>query len=657
MTVTVPNGRPNDFGYDVESYPNYFCCTVVNVVNGNRWIFEIFDGTTLNQSPELAAFLNALGVNDCRMIGFNVVGYDWPMLDLLLTLVSANGFATAYELWQKSQAIIGSENRWDNRVWRPMVRQLDLFLIHHFDNRAKSTSLKVLEFNMRSAMIEEIPHDPNYPLQWHQRGDVLFYNCHDVNETIRFYGHSLPMITFREELTAKYGRDFTNHNDTKIGKDYFIMRLEEASPGICYTTQRGRKEPRQTHRRAIPLQSVIFPYVTFQTEPFQRVLAYLKATTITNTYQPEEFKGLSATVRDNFQIDFGAGGIHGSVSKTIVRNDADHEILDVDVASYYPNLAIKNRVYPEHLSELFCDIYADLYAQRKGLPKTSSESGMLKLALNGVYGDSNNAYSPFLDPAYTMTITINGQLLICMLLEWLLFHPGIEPIQINTDGLTVRVHKDARPHFDHCYAAWQAFTLLDLETVEYRAMFIRDVNNYMAVPVTGKKIKRIGAYIHETQAENAGTRELWWNKDWSALVVPKAVQAVLVDGADLETVIAQHSDPFDFMLRERANSKSRLQLSDGTPLPRTVRYIIAKSGPGLVKIMPPTAKQVEKFNLTMHDGSVIQAAGGGTAPERQIRSHVGWSVAICNRTSDFDWNALDRRFYVEEARKLLGMVK
>ena len=37
------------------------------------------------------------------------------------------------------------------------VDQLDLFLIHHFDNRARSTSLKVLEFNMRADNISDLP--------------------------------------------------------------------------------------------------------------------------------------------------------------------------------------------------------------------------------------------------------------------------------------------------------------------------------------------------------------------------------------------------------------------------------------------------------------------------------------------------------------------
>ena len=105
----------------------------------------------------------------------------------------------------------------------------------------------------------------------------------------------------------------------------------------------------------------------------------------------------------------------------------------------YPNIAISNRVYPEHLTEKFCDIYEDVYNQRKSFAKGTAENAMLKLALNSVYGDSNNKYSVFYDPKYTMNITINGQLSLCLLAEKLLTIEGLKIIQVNTDGVTVVV--------------------------------------------------------------------------------------------------------------------------------------------------------------------------------------------------------------------------
>ena len=83
----------------------------------------------------------------------------------------------------------------------------------------------MLEFNMGSADIKDLPFDPSKRLTYEQSRELLIYNNHDVDETEKFYIHSLPMINFRIALTQKYNEDFMNHNDTKIGKDYFLMEL------------------------------------------------------------------------------------------------------------------------------------------------------------------------------------------------------------------------------------------------------------------------------------------------------------------------------------------------------------------------------------------------------------------------------------------------
>ena len=138
------------------------------------------------------------------------------------------------------------------------VTQLDLFKIHHFDNKARATSLKVLEFNMRADSIEDLPF-PVGTVLTHEQAQVLKkYNQHDVAQTKAFYHHSKNMIAFREELTRKYARDFMNHNDTKIGKDYFIMNLEEAGVA-CYDYSVNGRTPRQTRRPSIALRDAILP--------------------------------------------------------------------------------------------------------------------------------------------------------------------------------------------------------------------------------------------------------------------------------------------------------------------------------------------------------------------------------------------------------------
>lgn len=634
----VPEADDRDFCYDVETLPNCFLITIKHIRTGERWVYECSDWR--NHSVALVAMLNSLRAIGARMVGFNNIGFDYLIIHYALQLFQANGWIDPRLIYEKKNEIFAAQdyNRFAVAVWPSdwFVYQVDLFKIHHFDNRAKTTSLKALEFNMRAPLVEDMPVDHNAPLEPHHVPALTGYNFNDVDETIRFYGHTLPMLKFRAELTAKYGRDFTNFNDTKIGKQFFIMQLEQRGVA-CFERRNGKKEPRQTWRSSIPLAAVIFPWIQFRHPELNRVLAYLHTVTLTETNSPPELKDLTATIRD-FTIYFGAGGGHASVTKAAIFADADWEILDVDVKSYYPNIAIKNRIYPQHLTEIFCDVYSDLYEMRRPLPKKSAESAMLKLSLNGVYGESSEPHGPFYDPVYTMAVTINGQLMLCELAEWLLAHPLVEPVQLNTDGITVRVHRDARAYVDQCCKAWEIHTGLELEYANYSKMFVRDVNNYIAVGTDGK-IKRKGDYQHDTSEPNNIAVSRGWNQDHSALVVPKAVEAALVDGVDLATFINGHTDPFDFMLRQRATGQSRLALNDGTPLTQTVRYHIATSGPGLVKTMPQLARKL--------------AEKPDAPAERVFRINVGWSVNVCNRVDRFDWSRLDRRWYIEQAQKLM----
>lgn len=631
---------PLYYAYDIECYQTITTVTIKHIYSGHRWIFEISDRH--NHGPQLYAFLLLLQSHKAVMVGYNNYKYDYPVLHFIVELFKQYGMVTAALIHPKSKAIITSKDDFAHTVWdnQHVVKQLDLLRVHHFDNKAKRTSLKVLEFNMRSANIGDLPFDPELPVPIHGIPVLIEYNCHDVDETINFFLHSIEMIKFREKLTEKYGKDFMNHNDTKIGKDYFIMELEKHIPGSCYIP--GTRKPRQTPRpTGIALNEVIFPYVQFQTPEFNRVLQHLKSTRLFTTLKPPELKDLSATLR-GFQFDFGSGGIHGSLTSKVIRSEGDYIVIDTDVASFYPNLAIKNKVYPLHLSEKFCSIYEDLYNQRSSYAKKTAENEMLKLALNGVYGDSNNEYSPFLDPYYTMTITINGQLLLCMLAEQVMFDPGIEMLQINTDGFTVRMHKDSKAYYDTCCKWWQELTGLTLEFAQYDLMVIRDVNSYFCVTDTGKQ-KRIGAYAFETAAENHATRELGWNKDWGALVVPKAAVHSMITGQRVEDFIYGHIDPYDFMIRAKAPSGSRLVAAypvynsptpSDKPLQKVTRYYIQHSGPALVKIMPPLPSKP------------------GTA-ERRMGIDVGWSVKICDHVRDWSWDDLNRDYYIEQAKKLL----
>lgn len=610
-----------DYIYDIETYPNVFTLAVEHADAPLRWSFEISDFR--NDSRDIIAFLQFLKETDARMVGFNSLGFDYPVLHTLIRM----GHSDARTLYDKAMAIINSQDddgsKWVHQV-NPsdrFVEQIDLFKIHHFDNKARATSLKVLEFNMRSDNIEDLPFPVGTLLNREQIEVLKKYNAHDVAQTKAFYRHTQDMIHFREELTRKYpGKDWINFNDTKIGKDYFIMKLEEA--GVpCYDFGPKGRTPRQTKRPVIHLRDAILPWITFEQPEFTRVLNWLKDQSITET--KGVFNDLTACV-NGFTFVFGLGGIHGSVDSEVIESDDSEVIVDLDVTSYYPNLAIVNGFHPAHLGSDFVAIYKHLFEQRKSYPKKSAESAMLKLALNGVYGDSNNQFSVFYDPLYTMTITLNGQLLLCLLAEGLMHIPGLRLIQVNTDGLTVKVPREHKWLVDVARAAWQSRTGLNLEEAIYKAMMIRDVNNYVAV-YEDDSTKRKGAYEWK-----AG-----WHQNAGGLVIPKVAEKVLVEGAPIRETVENWPDIMDFMLRTKVPRSSHLGLEiDGVTVrvQNITRYYIAKGGGRLFKWMPPLAKKPGEW--------------------RKIGVESGWGVQVCNDIKDAGKLPVDFDYYVQEVEKL-----
>lgn len=509
--------NPRDYTYDIETYPNTFTFRATHAASGKKYCFEISDRR--DDRAQLFQFIRYLQQVKARMIGYNSLWFDWEVVGWLME----NPYATVAQIYNKAMSCIkdGSYPMWADRR---LVEQIDLLKIHHFDNKAKATSLKALEIAMRMESVEDLPFPVGTYLTDEQKDILLSYNDHDVDATTDFYIASEDMIKFREELSVKYNADFMNHSDAKIGSDILAIELEKAGIPCYEKNAAGRRVPRQTPRSSINLAECIFPYIRVEHPAFQMILDYLVAQTIRQTkgvfsdisctpemvrwMDPKKVKvwvkGAKKPRRlchippetdmtgakyiasslhcriDGFNYEFGTGGLHASLHREIVHSTDTHKIIDLDVASYYPNLAIKNRIYPAHLGEPYCDISDDLFHERQRVGKKTAIGGAIKLALNTAYGNSNNEYSFLYDPMYTMKITINGQLSLCMLVEQLIKVPGLRMIQCNTDGITFHCPVEYVGHAHNLRLWWEQLTKLELEETRYSRFFIRDCNNYIA---------------------------------------------------------------------------------------------------------------------------------------------------------------------------------
>jgi len=464
--------------WDTECFPN---CFMLCANDGSY--FEI--SKDRNDIAKLREWVLTLKNKNSRMVGFNNVGFDYPVLHFILT----SGISDPKTIYDYAMTVIQSENKFGFTVkpsdcWVP---QIDLFKIHHFDNKSRTTSLKALEFNMRMDNISDLPFPVGTVLNSHQIGILKDYCFDDVDATVLFYKETIEQIAFREQLSKKYSRDFMNYSDVKIGKEIFQISLEVA--GVpCYSFGSNGRTPRQTPRQSIDLGMCVPSFVAFERPEFNKILNHFKSTVITET--KGAFKDLSVTV-DGLEFVFGTGGIHASVENESFETDTEMMIYDVDVTSLYPSIAITNGYFPEHLTSKFVEVYAALREQRVAYKKGTAENAMLKLALNGVYGASNDKFSVFYDPLFTMKITVGGQLMLAMLAEQLMKVHGVRIIQVNTDGITLHMPRTSKFLVDGICHQWEQLTKLNLESVEYSHMAIADVNSYIAEKYSLSELRKI----------------------------------------------------------------------------------------------------------------------------------------------------------------------
>ncbi len=626
--------QEKDLIYDIEVYPNIFTLVISSFEADGYLTFEV--SKRKNDFREMCETIVEFGKLGYRMVGFNNLAYDYPILHHLVTLWKSDPEAGWKKVTRaaksKSNAIFSTpfDNRFQHivRTADQWCYQVDLMKIHHFDNKARSTSLKAIEFARQAEDIGDLPYDPNKKVPEKGYDELIAYNKHDVDETAKFYEASKDKFTLREVLGEKYNRDFTNHNDGKIGNNIFVMALEEKiGKDACYYYEDGQRKIRQTKRDSINLGDVLFDYLEFETPQFKAIHSWIRGRVISETkgsFNRIPFKecrdflfyadkrrecgnlkevnvimggkyrsiedlpgrGYKPTIIGGLKYIFGTGGLHASVEPSIWESDEEWVIIDVDVTSYYPWIAIANSVYPEHLGIAFCETYKELFDEREAYEKGTPENLSIKLALNNVYGESNSKYSPFFDSKYTMTITLNGQLSLCMLAEKFMKIDGLQILQANTDGMTARLRrKDVDTFNKHC-RDWEQLTGLNLEDATYDKMFIKNVNNYIAVYDNGD-VKRKGTYEY-----NVG-----WHQNHSEKVVSKAVEAHLLHGTDVREFIENHDVEYDFYLMGKCDSKSRIILrsnSGDQPLQKVNRYYASVDGGNIIKIMPPAKKKLTK---------------------------------------------------------------
>lgn len=551
-----------------------------------------------NDIVEFCRFLTNCKTQHEYHISYNGLEFDAQITQHVMknhaTLTKLSGEKIAEKLYAYAQDIISRKNRGEFLEYAPYklwIRQIDLFKLNHWDNKAKSSSLKWVQYAMDWENVEEMPHHHSEPVtDDHTLQKVISYCINDVLSTKQILEHSKEQIKLRQVLTKEYDIDLYSASEPRISKELFLYFLEKKT-GIEKAELKRMRTPR-TH---IVLGDCILDYVKFQTPEMQKMLDFFRKTVITSTKDGfkyrMEYKGV--------KTDYGLGGIHGATDAGVYEAKSEWTIMTSDVTSFYPNLAIKNGFAPEHLPKKeFLELYEWFFEERKKIPKTDPKNYVYKIILNSTYGLTGDENSFLYDPRMTMQITVNGQLLLSMLYEMLtLAIPEAVPLMQNTDGIELMIPSSAVETYMKICSEWEKLTKLSLEHDEYKKMIIRDVNNYIAINKKDK-VKCKGAFEWEDLEKK---KVATFHKNKSFLIIPKAIYAYFVHGIQPEDFLKNNCEVVDYCAgvkskgawyyEERYVDKGVLTTKR---LQKIVRYYVSKNGGKIVKCHPDSREiQVE----------------------------------------------------------------
>jgi hypothetical protein len=588
---------------------------------------------TKDERPQMFEFLS----NEVAgLIGYNSLHFDAQVLEYMYRYPDC----TPQDIRNYAQIITSNNDRQsDVPEWKLRHKHLDLYKVNHFDNKNRRTGLKWCEFGMDLDNIEDMPSQGEGS-NWEEM--VLSYNLNDVIATKKLLKYTEPLLSVRRELQPLYNINCINYSNSKLGSE-ILLKL------YCKKTSKDIKDVRsmRTYRSVIKIKDVLFNYINFKSIEFKALYKKFEEMEISKTKKEEEI----SVKYKGFEFVYGKGGIHGSVNNKIIESNDEYIIIDADVASLYPSIAIVNGLYPKHLGKEFCDIYKKEIVDVRLAEKAKKEKGNkaivegFKEAANATYGKSNDIYSWLYDPQYTMATTVNGQLMLTMLAEDLMQIPKSNLIQINTDGLTMRIPKNQVTNYYQICDNWMNLTKLQLEYVEYSKMIIFDVNNYLAISSKGK-VKTKG----RCEFENIPL-----HKNKSHAIIPKAFHDYWVKGISVEQTIKEHCNIFDFCAGVKSKKSDKKGASHyelhwidkgeykQKKLSKTVRYYISKQGQTLIK----------KYE----DGTFAQVEAPVMKGNKLVKE---WKVTYFNKAfypDNFEDYNIDYSYYISKAKEWINDIE
>lgn len=570
--------------FDIEVFQNIFHCSVRNTETGDVYKFEI--SSRVNQLRELVQFFKQVNsyikwgdyyetkttiASNIIFCGYNNIHYDNPIINYLIeyeeALIGNNVATICSSIYNLSRTITTSKeddiSKWEHWKYQIWFEHFDL-LTMLYSNKLR-VGLKELQVTMQYPDVQEFVCDWTKPLPLEDFDSMIEYNINDIDSTTELLNRCKKDIELRISIEDEYGVRVLSKDGVNIGMKILTHKYLEKT-GLSWWDIKDLRSPADY----IALKDVILPFIKFKSPILQKVLDDMKSQIVSPGRKGYEnnfiFNGLRYTV--------GVGGIHSKNDPEIVIPAEDEMLIDIDVASLYPSMIEKYGFYPKHLGPEFLETYVGILYERLEAKHNGDKvkNETLKLALNGLSGNLQNAHNFCYSPFAVMQIRINGQLLLLMLAEEL-SQIGCRIIQANTDGLFVLLKKNVYQQVNSICQNWEQLTKLTLEEERFEGMYQYAINDYIAVREGYKEtknpdlIKTKGMFI----------TKVILGKGLSPKIIPEAIVKYLVDGIPVRDTIENCKDIKKFLMSEKTGKQWTVEYMNEEQQ-RTNRFYASTNG-------------------------------------------------------------------------------
>jgi hypothetical protein len=319
--------------YDIEVYPNYFMIGYsIPTIKDDDFDFKR-EYVDTNNMPKLIKFLNRIyqKKESLVFIGYNNTYYDKAILEEAYNQRYEDKEVILNKLYDLSTNLVAGK---DTSYRYNTFAQFDLQF-------SPNQTLKSAGAILHRDIITELPYEPNKQLNEYEINKLIEYNQdNDLGITEELFKVFYDKFLTQQQVIETFNLDITcfSYSERQIAEEVLTTKGSTGNPNKTATYKcpiSFEFKDKELNNLKKEYESSVFKYGT----RFKKSITW---------------NGLS--------IEFALGGLHSALPQYQGSN-----LIDVDVASYYPNLLKRFKLLPNsiHNPELYYKMIDDRIELKK----------------------------------------------------------------------------------------------------------------------------------------------------------------------------------------------------------------------------------------------------------------------------------------------------